>query len=93
VSNGVVTANPWRALFSVSRHAPLNQRHGEGCEADDHHEDAATPVPGIKVKRDMINNSTPWLTDDDLNSTAIYLVSLLASEVANLRKSTDAASD
>ena len=29
--------------------------------------------------RDVINNSTPWLTDDDLNSIAVYLASLPAS--------------
>jgi mono/diheme cytochrome c family protein len=31
--------------------------------------------------RDVINNSTPYLTDDDLNSIAAYLVSLPASTV------------
>jgi alcohol dehydrogenase (quinone), cytochrome c subunit len=29
--------------------------------------------------RDVINNSTPWLTDDDLNSIAVYLASLPAT--------------
>ena len=31
--------------------------------------------------RDVINNSTPYLTDDDLNNIAAYLASLLASSV------------
>jgi mono/diheme cytochrome c family protein len=31
--------------------------------------------------RDVINNSTPWLTDDDLESMAVYLASLPASAV------------
>ena len=31
--------------------------------------------------RDVINNSTPWLSDDDLNSMAVYLASLPASTV------------
>jgi mono/diheme cytochrome c family protein len=31
--------------------------------------------------RDVINNSTPWLSDDDLNSMAVFLASLPASAV------------